>query len=131
MDLARRVEAALNAVTVHSLVAYSWLGMLSQQLRYANGTVILPPAIARKYLLYDLQCRLYRDFYCPGFPKHSEGDMKEVTNRAVTSFLRHLSAANLGDGFYSEGWEVCSVERSQVIVCRAGLKLWAHPRDCL
>jgi hypothetical protein len=105
--------------------------MLSQQLRYANGTVMLPPVIARKYLLYDLQCRLYTDFYCPGSPKHSEGDVKQVTRRAVTPWLRHLSAANVGDGFYSEGWEVCSVERSQVIVCRAGLKLWAQVRDCL
>jgi HopA1 effector protein family len=131
MNFSEQVESLLNAVTVHSSSAYTWMGNLSPQLYYSKTRGIFAPQVTRGYLLYNLQCRLYRDFYCCGFPRHSEQAVKETENWGITPFSKQLSAANAGSGYCSEGWEISSVNRSQVIVCRAGLKLWVHPRDCV
>src|SRR6266702_2129474 len=49
----------------------------------------------------------------------------------MTPLVEALSAANSGNGYWDDGWEVRMIEGGQVVVCRGGLELWVRPEDCL
>src|SRR5438552_4054645 len=130
MTFSEQVEAVIRATTFHSRIAYSWFGKLSPQL-HTSVRRSLTPQIERKCLLYDLQSRLYNDFYCRGFPMPAEQELTDGQDVGMTSFVRHLSAANTGNGYCSEGWNVHTVSGRNVVVRGADLELWVHPPDCL
>jgi HopA1 effector protein family len=125
-----QVEAAVRATVVHSSTTYSWFGKRSPE---------LPPSVrrsltartARNYLLFSLQSRLYRDFYCQGFPTSGdEGGFEIQIPRGITPFVAGLSAANVGDGYWQGGWQVRGIENGAVFV-QKNLRLWVRPEDCL
>jgi hypothetical protein len=130
MNFIEQVEAVIQATTFHSRMTYSWFGKLSPHLHPSVGRA-LTPQIERKFLLYNLQFQLYKDFYCRGFPSPPEPEVIDGQDVGVTSFVRQLSGANAGKGYCSEGWSVHTVRGCNVAVRRAGLELWVRPRDCL
>jgi hypothetical protein len=88
----------------------------------------MTPKTARNYLLYQLQSKLYSDFYIRGIASSA------VWNDGVTgasSFVEALSAANMGKGSCESGWEVQEAVADRVVVRRSGLTLWVRPEDCL
>jgi hypothetical protein len=130
MNFIEQVEAVIQATTFHSRMTFSWFGKLSPHL-HPSARRALTPQIERKCLLYNLQFQLYKDFYCRGFPNPAEQELIDGQDVGVTSFVRQLSVANAGKGYCSDGWSVHTVRGCNVAVRRAGLELWARPRDCL
>jgi hypothetical protein len=130
MTFSEQVEAVIRATTFHSRMTYSWFGKLSPQL-LPSVRRALTRQIERKYLIYTLQIQLYKDFYCRGFPMPAEQEVIDRQDVSLTSFVRHLSAANTGNGYCSEGWNIHTVRGCNVVVRGAGLELWVRPRDCL
>src|SRR5438876_2045674 len=129
MTFNEQVEAVIRATTVHSRMVYSWFGKLSPQ-PHTSVRRALTPQIKRKWLRYDLQSRLYKDFYCRGFPSPAEEEVLNGQDLGVTSFVRQLSVANAGKGCCSNGWSVHTVRGCNVVVRGAGLELSVRPRDC-
>jgi hypothetical protein len=125
-----QVAAAVRATIVRSPVAYSWFGEPSESLPRAMRRE-LPPPLAREYLLYSLQSRLYQHFYCKGFAAPSEPDPPVGFRTADAAFVALLSAANAGGGCRAQGWTVRALEADGVVVQRNGLSLWVKRQDCL
>src|SRR2546425_6584165 len=129
-DYRKHVETAIRATVFYSPTSYSWFGKQSWS---------LPPAIkraltqqtTRNYLLFNLQSQLYTDFYCPGLatPTVLEAAIDPMTG--MTPSVEALSAANSGNGYWDNGWEVRMIEGGKVVVRRGGLELWGRPEDCL
>ena len=129
-DYRKHVETAIRATVFYSPTSYSWFGKQSWS---------LPPAIkraltqqtTRNYLLFNLQSQLYTDFYCPGLatPTVLEAAIDPMTG--MTPSVEALSAANSGNGYWDNGWEVRMIEGGKVVVRRGGLELWVRPEDCL
>ena len=130
MNIREKVEAAIRATTFHSRMSYSWFGKLSPQLP-SSVRRALTSSLQRQCLIYNLQSQLYRDFYCHGFPVPAAPEEAERQNLGAPSFVRTLSDANSGKGYYSEGWDVHGVHGGKVVLRRAGLRISADLRDCL
>jgi hypothetical protein len=130
MSYREHIEAAIRATVFHSPTAYSWFGNLSPRLAPAIKRV-LTSQTARNYLLLNLQLQLYRDFYCAGAAAPPEQEAVGLPAMGMTPFVQELSAANSGDGYWADSWEVCAIEDGKVVVQRDGLGLWVHPQDCL
>lgn len=128
-DYYHHVEAALRATVFRSPTSYSWFGKHSQPLpRWAKQA--LNGKTARDYLLYTLQSQLYCDFYVQGVAAPAQREPVEVLTDQ-TAFVDELSAANCGTGHWEDGWAVHAAGEPEIIVRRAGLKLWVRPQDCL
>jgi hypothetical protein len=130
MNFREQIEAVIQAVAFHSPTTFSWFGQLSPQLSSAVRRAITPQ-IARKYLAWTLQIRLYSDFYCRGFPMPAEQSAIARPDVGAPAFVRQLSAANSGNGSVSRGWTVRAVSGCDVVLRGANLELHVHPRDCL
>ncbi|GAC1349480.1 MAG: hypothetical protein NVSMB27_23020 [Ktedonobacteraceae bacterium] len=128
-DYSEQVEAAIRATVFHSPTSYSWFGKQSWPLTPTIKRA-LTPQTERNYLLFNLQSQLYTDFYSPGLamPTARETAVRPVTG--MTPFVEALSAANVGNGYWEDGWEVRGVEDGKVIVRREGLELWVRRQDC-
>jgi hypothetical protein len=129
MTYAEETEAVVRATTIHSPIAYSWLGKPSPKL-HASVRRALTSQVARKYLLGNLQFRLYKSFYCSGLPTPADEDVAH-SEIATTLFVQQLSAANCGLGCYSSGWTVHRVGVRNLVIRSAGLDLWVEPSECL
>ncbi len=129
-DYRKHVEAAIQATVFYSPTSYSWFGKQSWSLTPTIKRA-LTPQTARNYLLFNLQSQLYTDFYCPGLamPTAWETAIHPVTG--MTPLVEALSAANSGNGYWDDGWEVRTIEGDKVVVHRGGLELWVRPEDCL
>ena len=125
-DFQLQLEGVVRAVAIHSPTTYSWFGKASPQL-LPQIRRVLTPKTARSYLLYNLQGRLYSDFYCKGAatPPAAVGDVAAPALLGVTPFVEEMSAANSGQGYWEEGWEVRAVEEGVPLAHRGGLELRA------
>jgi hypothetical protein len=125
-----QIESALKATVLHSSTTYSWFGK-----RFGR----LPPKVkqalttrtARDYLLYSLQSRLYTDFYCPGFATSSKQDVTGSLVSGQTPFVRRLSAANTGKGYWQDGWKINEITEGEVVVQQGDLTLWVDKKKYL
>ena len=63
----QRIQHAVEAVTIRSATSFSWFGDLSPSLS-VGARRAMTGATMREYLCYQLQMRLYSDFYCRGSP---------------------------------------------------------------
>jgi hypothetical protein len=129
MGVREQIEAVIRATTFRARMSYSWFGTPSPLLQAALRQT-LTPEVKRKCLLYDLQSRLYKDFYCRGFPVPAEPEALG-RNLSMAPFVRQLSVANSGIGYRSIGWDVLSERGLNVVVRREGLELWVSRNDCL
>jgi hypothetical protein len=127
----RQVEAAIQATVFHSRTKYSWFGKQIQQLPPAIKRV-LTPNTARTYLLFNLQSQLYIDFYCRGFalPARQSADSLYVPANTMF-FVKELSAANSGNGYWEDGWDVRAFTDDELVVYKEGLEVRVRPQDCL
>jgi len=85
--------------------------------------------LMREYLCYQLQMRLYSDFYCKGSATPVSQPRNMFRRAATTPFIEMLSAANTGTGARESGWSVVSVDRDMVTVERDGLRVWIRRED--
>ena len=129
-DYRRQVEEAIRAISVHSPTAYSWFGKLSIRLP-AKLRRTLTPQDARNYLLYDLTSRLYSDFYVRGVATPSKREAGHILQTGLTPFVAELSAANAGNGYWENGWQVRAVENGTIGVFRNDLMVWVRPGESL
>jgi hypothetical protein len=129
-DYCKQVKAAIQATTFHSPTSYAWFGRRSHQL---SSTIkrALTPETARSYLLFNLQSQLYQDFYCQGFARPARQEGNGIATMGITPFVKALSTANSGRGYWQAGWEVHSINDDEVAVKGENLELWAQPVDCL
>lgn len=124
-----QVAGALEATRFPSPAGYSWFGETSSRLLKAQRA----PAkeAARSYLLYNLQQRLYDDFYIHGYARPASQPGGRRPSGVITPFVKALSAANTGQGYWERGWTVEAIEGQRVVATRNGLSLWARREDCL
>jgi hypothetical protein len=128
-DYCDQVKLAVEATVFYSPTAYSCFGRDSPKLSPRIKRA-MTPRTARNYLLYQLQSQLYSDFYIRGTASPRVwSDGGGVTDGAA--FVETLSAANMGNGCWENGWDVQTATPGEVVVRRAGLTLWVRPEDCL
>ena len=125
-----RLEEAIRATIIYSTTTYSWFEKRSEQLPPTVKRALTPES-ARAYLLFNLETRLYADFYCHGFARPTVQEAADPLVRGMTPFVEVLSGANRGSGYREDGWEVRAIEDGKVVVRRDGLELWVRPEDCL
>jgi len=83
----------------------------------------------RDYLCYQLQMRLYSDFYRKGCATPSGEQRNSLRRTPTTPFIEALSAANTGTGAREGGWSVVNVAGDVVTVARDGLRVWVRRED--
>ncbi|MBE5096794.1 lanthionine synthetase LanC family protein [Bacillus thuringiensis] len=123
-----QVKEVVRAINIHSPTTYSWLGKRSMKLSPTLKRS-LTPENTYHYLLYNLQSKLYSDFYCKGVLEPAN---KEFFGQSISdiTFIQELSDANTGCGYLEKGWTVNAVSEDKVIVCRGDLQLWVDPGYC-
>ena len=129
-DYHQLLEEAVRAITIHSATTYSWFGKPSARLP-ARLKRALTPRDARNYLLYTMTSQLYSDFYIRGMATPSVRGSHPVLQTGLTPFVAELSAANAGNGYWEDGWQVRTIERNRVSVFHGDLTVWANLEDLL
>lgn len=125
-----QLAGAAGAVTIEAATAFAWFGERSPALP-ARVVAALPESGRRDALRYQLQARLYEDFYLAGEarPRRS-GGATAAPRGGPTPFLERLSAANAGRGPWEDGWRLQDVADGLHVVHRGDLRLWVGPHDC-
>jgi hypothetical protein len=119
-------EGALGAVAIRGRTSFSWFGVPAGDLP-AHTESAMSPADARAYLLYQLQTRLYGDFYTQGEAKPSLSDGHVMPPLGPSPFVQALSEANHGTGSLESGWTIVAEDADRLVVERGGLRLWSQP----
>ncbi|MGA9875792.1 MAG: T3SS effector HopA1 family protein [Solirubrobacteraceae bacterium] len=122
------ITQALAATEVVSSTSHAWFGTQSQSLP-PETTRLMGADSAREYLLYNLQARLYTDFYCAGGPRQQLGNPALEMLPGHSPFVRALSEANTGTGAREPGWTVRRADGDALVVSRGGLSVWAPPGE--
>jgi class II lanthipeptide synthase len=126
--VAAQIEDALDAVKIRSATSFSWFGDLSPNVS-AVARRAMTVSTMRDYLRYQLQARLYADFYCKGSAAPG-GKLRNFSRRTPsTTFIDALSSANTGTGARDCGWSVVNVAGDIVSVARDGLRVWVRRED--
>ena len=123
-----QIQDALDAVNIRSATSFSWFGDLSPNLSAAARRAMTGSAM-RDYLRYQLQMRLYGDFYCKGSATPGGEQRNTFRRTPTTPFIEALSAANTGTGAREGGWSVVNVAGDVVTVARDGLRVWVRRED--
>jgi hypothetical protein len=86
---------------------------------------MLSPRATRDYLVHRLTGQLYGDFYRRGRaePPHWNVQGSSVSR---SGFAAALSAANCGQGYLDDGWQVRGIDERGVMVAKNGLELTVH-----
>jgi hypothetical protein len=82
---------------------------------------VMSAKAARRYLIHQLQSRLYSGFYIRG--NRSATNWSEAQDAASVTFARALSTANAGAGCWDNGWSVVEVNAQETVVSKGGLKV--------
>jgi HopA1 effector protein family len=123
-----QIQEALAAVNIRSTTSFSWFGELSPNLS-AVARRAMTASTMRDYLCYQLQTRLYGDFYCKGTATPGGQQRNMLRRTPTTPFIEALSAANTGTGAREGGWSVVNVAGDVVTVARDGLRVWVRRED--
>jgi hypothetical protein len=123
-----QIRDVLNAVNIRSTTSFSWFGELSPNLSAAARRAMTASTM-RDYLCYQLQARLYGDFYCKGAATPGGQQHYTLRRTPITPFIEALSAANTGTGAREGGWSIKNVAEKAVIVARDGLRVWVRRED--
>ncbi|MEA2438403.1 MAG: hypothetical protein QOF65_2959 [Thermoleophilaceae bacterium] len=124
----RLVAQALAAVEVVSATSHAWFGVRSPGIP-AEVEGLMSPRTARASLVYELQMRLYADFYCAGGARPPLHSPATDALPGASPFVQDLSAANAGTGAREPGWTVTGEDSGALVVARGGLSLWVAPAD--
>lgn len=123
-----QIQDALDAVNIRSAISFSWFGNPSPRLSVLTNRA-MTDSTKRDYLSYQLQKRLYGDFYCKGSATPGGEQRNTLRRTPTTPFIEALSAANTGTGAKERGWSVVSVAGDLVTMARDGLCVWARRED--
>lgn len=123
-----QIQNALEAVRIRSSTSFSWFGDLSPRLSAAARRA-MTHSMTRDYLCYQLQARLYNDFYTKGSVTPGGEHRNTVRQTPVTPFITLLSAANMGSGAREGGWRVVKVAGEVVTMARDGLSVWVSREE--
>ncbi|HWB86861.1 MAG TPA: T3SS effector HopA1 family protein [Bryobacteraceae bacterium] len=122
------IKIAVRKTDVLSPTSYSWFGQegpkLSMRIQRA-----MTANTARRYLLHQLQTRLYNDFYIRGVASSAMW-VEDGCAMDSNAFVEALSNANAGQGCWESGWEVVAPASGEIVVRKTGLTLWVRPEDC-
>jgi hypothetical protein len=120
------VARCLRETTIHSQTSFSWMGQpcarLAPRVRRA-----MTAKTARSYLVYQLQSRLYNDFYIRG--SRSAPNWSDAPSMNAMTFARVLSTANSGTGCREDGWTLVNVNANEAVVSKGGLQIYIHPGE--
>ena len=121
------IAEAIEAVTISSLTTYAWFGQPVEVLP-PSATAVLGADGSRAYLLFNLQQRLYGDFYCQGraSPRPSAPASAQI---GWSPFIESLSLANTGYYSRESGWIVVAFDDGIVVVERDGLRIWVRREE--
>ena len=122
------VEGVLAAVEILSQTPFSWFGTRLQEMS-PQTEAAMDPGAKRAYLVYQLQQRLYRDFYCQGRARPLLQIPQPPVLFRYSTFVKALSEANRGGGSLEPGWVVVGTHGASIILERGGLRLWCAPKD--
>jgi hypothetical protein len=132
-DYRNQIEEAVDAIRITSATSYTWFGQRSQPLN-ASSRARLSEDAAAACMTVALQHQLYSDFYTQGRAMPVT-DLAGGTNPGETAeFVRALSQANRGTGYWDEGWQVKTLHAGETAtVTKSGLTVLAefealHPR---
>jgi hypothetical protein len=117
-------EGALAAVAVTGRTSFSWFGVRAADLPPQTESA-MSPGDARAYLVYQLQLRLYGDFYTQGEARPALSDGRLTPPLGPSAFVHALSEANHGMGSLESGWTIVAEDGGRLVVEREGLRLWA------
>jgi len=126
--LETQIANALEAVNIRSATSFSWFGDPSPNVSAAARRA-MTGALMREYLCYQLQMRLYSDFYCKGSATPVNQPRNMFRRTATTPFVETLSAANTGTGAREGGWSVVGVDQDVITVERDGLRVWIRRQE--
>ncbi|HEX8219027.1 MAG TPA: T3SS effector HopA1 family protein, partial [Chloroflexia bacterium] len=117
-----QVRSAVEATSISSPTAFSWFGATTRTLPPQLARAA-SPGTARSYLTYNLQMRLYNDFYIKGTAQPASNHVSQQALAGITPFVQELIAANRGTGYRQDGWLVEREEEGEVVVSRNGSTL--------
>jgi hypothetical protein len=123
-----QVAEAVQALAIQLPITYSWFGKPAPRLS-ARTRQALTSQTARNYLLFQLETKLYGDFYCRGGATAQPLPQGSLVH-GRTPFVAALSTANAGRGGWEPGWEVRAVAGDVVTLRRGGLTITAHTSVC-
>ncbi len=123
-----QIQDALDAVKIRSSTSFSWFGDQSPKLSPVAHRA-MTSSMMREYLCYQLQMRLYGDFYRKGAAIPSGEQHTTWRRMPTTPFIEALSMANMGTGAREGGWTVVNVAGDVVTVVRDGLRVWVRRED--
>jgi hypothetical protein len=122
-DYRTRIEGAVRAAAFRPPTSFSWFGVQAPPLA-ARIARTAPPAAVREHVVAGLRDRLYQDFYCQGSATPSQRKAEGLLTTGAPAFVAALEAANAGQGYWEDGWQVRTIEDERVAVRRGGLELW-------
>ena len=118
------VAELVDAVTIHSWTAYSWLGERTEATTPEGSP---DTTDARRSLVEQLAARLYRDFYCLGGPGPTSGWSERAREPWPSPAVLAVSAANRSNRTFAGGWTLIGERDGMFIVARDGLCVTARP----
>jgi hypothetical protein len=121
-----QLAAAVGAVAITSEVTFAWFGAEEGRLP-ARVERSMSADTARGYLAYNLQARLYGDFYCRGAAVPGDDRRARVSPDGSAALVEALSAVNHGSGCWQPGWSVRAEHEDELDVEYDGLTLVAAP----
>ena len=126
-----KLESALKAINIHSLSSFSWFSERETVLP-AGLKRALPLQTLRTYFINILQLNFYNNFYCKGFatPVQSQVTQPPLASTKET-FVNELSEANIGTGYQEDGWLVCSMSDSNIVVRKNDISFSVDKKDCV
>lgn len=128
-DYLKQIETAVRASKVLSPTTYSWFGRKSPILPIEVRQA-MSEQTARGYLLFQLQMRLYHNFYCPGFARSASAAASRLPPIGLTAFVRGLSEANSAPREHEEWCEVREAAPGSVRVLKDGVEFFVSCEAC-
>ncbi|WP_433514694.1 T3SS effector HopA1 family protein [Nonomuraea sp. CA-143628] len=121
------VAEAVAATRIHPPTRYTWFGRMSPRLTVRAARVLSPRA-GRDYLVHRLAGQLYGDFYRRGRAEPPRWSA-QGSSASRSGFAAALSAANCGQGYLDDGWQVRGIDERGVMVVKNGLELTVHATE--
>jgi type III HopA1-like effector protein len=122
------VARCIRETVIHSQTNFTSMGQpcarLAPRIRRA-----MTAKTARSYLVYQLQSRLYGEFYMRG--NRSGSNWSQAPSNDAISFARVLSCANVGGASLDTGWTVVKVNADEAVVRKGGLQLHVQTAECI
>jgi hypothetical protein len=123
-----QIETLIGALRVVPPDRHCWFGEWSRKRPY-NAATRIDAETRRRFLIAQIQSRLYRQFYLPGEATPESHSAEYLPAPDESPFARSLSEANHGTGSWQSGWTVVEQVEGGVWAQRDGLTVWFGPGE--